>query len=411
MNAKEFLHDAGLMLTATQYEEMEYALAAALKNGLAGTGGLPMLTSYLPVTRVKAPRRVIALDVGGTHTRAALVDVAPGEPAAVRQLQVIPTPGTQGEITREAFFAALAEAIAPMAGESDLIGLCFSFACEIQPDRDAKVLYLDKQLQVTGLTGTLVGAGLREAMAALSLPHGHQITLLNDTVAALLGALAADTTPYDGYIGMILGTGFNCCYNEANTLVTKNKVLQSRPGRFLMNTECGAFDAFPMTEMDKRVHAACGDGAKNALEKAVSGAYQGPLLTEILKSAAAAGVFSAESIPDVTAKDAAEFLMNPDAPGVLHDLCPDPTPVLQLTRGMTHRAASLTAVTLKAILRRGYMGLRAPACIAAEGSLFWGNAALRGEILRQVESGGRTLRLLHAHDANLTGAAVAALSA
>lgn len=410
MNAKDFLQDAGLVLTAAQYDEMECALAAALESGLAGTGGLPMLSSYLPVTRVKAPRRIIALDVGGTNLRTALVDVAPGEPAQVLRLQVIPTPGTQGEITREAFFAALAEAVAPMAGESDLIGLCFSFACEIQPDRDAKVLYLDKELQVTGLAGTLVGQGLREAMAALGLKHDHRITVLNDTVAALLGALAADTTPYDGYLGMILGTGFNCCYNEANTLVVKDKALQSRPGRFLMNTECGSFDQFPLTDMDRKLHAACADGAQNALEKAVSGAYQGPLLKEILQSAASAGVFAAESIPDVTAKDAAEFLMNPDAPGVLHDLSPDPTPVLQLTRGMIHRAASLTAVTLKAILRRGYMGLRAPACIAAEGSLFWGNAVLRGEILRQVESGGRTLRLLHAHDANLTGAAVAALS-
>ena len=411
MNAKDFLQDAGFLIKESIYEEMEYAISGDMKKGLAGAGGLPMLTSYLPVTRVKEPRKVIVLDVGGTNLRTALVAVAPGEPVQVQHLTTLPTPGTQGEMTREAFFAAIAETLAPIAGESDRIGLCFSFACEIQPDRDAKVLYLDKQLQVTGLTGTLVGEGLREAMASLGLPHDHRITVLNDTVAALLGAVATDPTPfYDGYIGMILGTGFNCCYNEANTLVTKDKVLQSRPGRFLMNTECGAFTGFPITDIDKKVHAACADGAKNALEKAISGAYQGPLLTELLKAAAKEGVFTADSIPDVTARDAAAFLIDPDAPGVLHDMCPDPTPVLQLTRGMIHRASCLAAVTLRAILRRGYMGLRAPACLVVEGSTFWGNPVLREGIMRRVVSGGRTINLVSVNDANLSGAAAAALA-
>lgn len=411
MNAKNFLQDAGFLIKESIYEDMEYAIAGEMKKGLAGEGGLPMLPSYLPVTRVKEPCQVIVLDVGGTNLRTALVAVAPGEPVQVKHLTTLPTPGTQGPMTRETFFAAIAETLRPIAGASDRIGLCFSFACDILPDRDARVLYLDKQLQVTGLTGTLVGEGLREAMASLGLPHDHRITVLNDTVAALLGAVATDPTPfYDGYIGMILGTGFNCCYNEANVLVTKDKVLQSRPGRFLMNTECGGFTGFPITDIDRKVHAACADGAKNALEKALSGAYQGPLLTELLKAAAAEDVFHADVIPTVTAKDACDFLLHPDAPGVLHDLCPDPEPVLQLTRGMIHRASCLVAVTLRAILRRGYMGLRAPACLAVEGTTFWRNTVLRESIMRQVVSGGRTIKLVSVEDANLAGAAAAALA-
>lgn len=410
MKAMDFLRETGFLLTGEQYEDMEYALSGAMTAGLSGGGGLPMLPSYLPVTRVKAPRRVIVLDVGGTHLRTAVVSVAPGEPAQVTQLCVSPTPGTLAPVTREGFFLALAEAVKPIVEASDCIGLCFSFACEILPDRDARVLYLDKELQVEGLAGAKVGEGLLDAMASLGLKHDHRVTVLNDTVAALLGALAADTTPYDGYVGMILGTGFNCCYNEANMLVRKDKALMARPGRYLINTECGAFDAFPMTEIDRRVHAACADGSHNALEKAVSGAYQGMVLTELLKAAKDAGVIRAEAVPAVTARDACDFITDPDAPGVLRDLSPDGEEVLLLTRGMIARAAGLAGSALRGVMRRGYMGLRAPACIAAEGSAFWGNALLREGIIRRVESGGRTFRLLRAHDANLTGAAVAALT-
>lgn len=410
MNAMDFLRGAGFLLSGDQFEEMEYALSAAMKNGLAGDGGLPMLPSYLPVRRITAPRRVIALDVGGTHLRTALVSLIPGAPAEISRLHVVPTPGVSAPVTKEAFFGAMADAVAPIAGESDCIGLCFSFACDILPNRDAVMLYPDKELQADGLTGTRIGEELLRAMAARGLKHDHRIAVLNDTVAALLGAAAADPTPYDGYVGMVLGTGFNCCYNEANVLVKKDKVLQARPGRYLINTECGAFDAFPVTEIDRRVHAACLDGAHNALEKAVAGAYQGRVLTELLKAAAAEGVIHAEHVPVLTARDAADFVADPAAPGVLRDLSPDREEVLLLTRGMLARAAALTAAALRAVLRRGYMGLRAPACIAVDGSVFWHNEMLRKEILRRVESGGRSLRVVDARGAALTGAAAAVLA-
>ena len=77
---------------------------------------------------------------------------------------------------------------------------------------------------------------------------------------------------------------------------------------------------------------------------------------------------------------------------------------------MIHRASCLVAVTLRAILRRGYMGLRAPACLAVEGTTFWRNTVLRESIMRRVISGGRTIKLVSVEDANLAGAAAAALA-
>lgn len=402
MRADAWLRETGFMPDEAALRRVEDGLIAAMEAGLDGRGGLPMLPAYVSAPEVKRARRAIVLDAGGTHLRAALMQVTPDGRAQVILQRVIPTPGTQGRISAEAFFDEIAALIAPMCGDSGCIGFCFSFACEILPDRDARVLYLDKELQVDGLAGCLVAEGLRGALAARGLRSDHRITVLNDTVAAQLGA--------SGEVGMILGTGFNCCYGEANGRIRKDAALCERPGRTIVNTECGAFDALPLTAADFAVHAATADGASNALEKTLSGAYQGLLLASLMRGAAEAGVLRIGHIPEIGAKDITALLLDPGASGLLRDCSPDWAAVTDLARGVIDRAAAFTAATLHAILRKGDLGLHAPAGIAAEGSTFWRNPFLREEIIRRLQTTGRDFRIVSTPEANLAGAAMAALS-
>ena len=61
------------------------ALTAAMRAGLRGEGGLPMLPTYLtPQARVPENTPVAVLDAGGTHLRTAVVTFCDGAPLVSR---------------------------------------------------------------------------------------------------------------------------------------------------------------------------------------------------------------------------------------------------------------------------------------------------------------------------------------
>ena len=69
---------------------------------------------------------------------------------------------------------------------SDRIGFCFSYAMSMQPDRDGRLIRICKEIKARGVDGTLVGAELVKAMRRRGLGTGWKVTVLNDTVAALM---------------------------------------------------------------------------------------------------------------------------------------------------------------------------------------------------------------------------------
>jgi len=96
----------------------------------------------------------------------------------------------------------------------------FFIPSEILPNRDGRLLYFCKEVQAPGVVGQLIGRNLLEA---LGMPE-KQIVLLNDTVATLLaGKSASIGHEYETFIGYILGTGTNTCYNENNFNILKTK--------------------------------------------------------------------------------------------------------------------------------------------------------------------------------------------
>ena len=133
-------------------------------------------------------------------------------------------PGSLEEISADAFFNILADALEPMKNDFEQLGFCFSYTAEILPDQDARLLHWTKEIKMPELVGNRVGNGLQNALQQRGI-HGKEIIILNDTVATLLSAIAEDgDNPASSHIGIILGTGTNSAYIEQNKNIGKINV-------------------------------------------------------------------------------------------------------------------------------------------------------------------------------------------
>lgn len=426
----EFLKEIGFIQTWEEMQPVEAAFADHMKKGLAGEkSSLPMLPAYLTVDGLEeAARDVIVMDAGGTNLRVSLLHLEPGKAPVVLQHHKQPVPGKPGPISPDQFFEELAQAVLPVADKSDRIGFCFSFPCKILPDLDGEILYLDKEVNVPGIEGALVGQGLKKALAKLGAKHDHKIVILNDTVAALLGALAEHSAScYSGYIGMILGTGFNCCYSENNAQITKEESLSAKSGSSIINMEAGAFNGFTLTAADVLLSKHAKDPARNLIEKTISGEYQGLLMDCLLQCAAEAGCFTpalAEKLlahaPGVSTVDVSLYLAAPAKAGKLHDLAPegeDAQAVYQLVNALVERAAMMAVMTLTAIMQETQTGRDPikPVCVAIEGTTYQKNEIFRQKIRAHLieyteKQRGIYCRVMNTEEANLVGSAVAAMT-
>ena len=426
----EFLKEIGFIQTWDEMKPVEEAFIDHMKKGMKGEeSSLPMLPAYLTVDALPEDSSdVIVMDAVGTNLRVSLLRIKPGEKPEILEHYKQPVPGKPGPITPDQFFEELAKAVLPVADKSDRIGFCFSFPCRILPSLDGEILYLDKEVDVPGIEGALVGEGLRKALAKLGVKHDHKIAILNDTVAALLGALAEHSAShYSGYIGMILGTGFNCCYSEYNEKILKADAISGKPGSSVINMEAGAFNAFFHTEADVLLRGRAQDPERNLLEKTMSGEYQGPLMDCLMESAAAHGCFSPELTAKVqagplgiTAVDISKYQAAPAKPGKLHDLAPegeDAQTVYQLVDALIERAAMMAVMVLTSIMRETGAGTDPlkPVCVAIEGTTFMKNDIFRQKIMSHLiqytqRTRGYHCRVMNTDEANLVGSAVAAMT-
>jgi len=430
-SVREFLKEIGFIQTWEEMAGVEEAFIEHMNNGLQGKkSSLPMLPAYLTVDALPDEAQdVIVMDAGGTNLRVSLLRIKPGQKPEVLEHYKQPVPGKPGPVTPDQFFEELAKAVLPVAEKSDRIGFCFSFPCRILPSLDGEILYLDKELNVPGIEGALVGEGLKKALEKLGAKHDHKIVILNDTVAALLGALAEHPAScYSGYIGMILGTGFNCCYSEQNGKITKADALQGKAGSSIINMEAGAFNGFKLTDADILLSTTAQDPTRNLIEKTISGEYQGPLMDCLLQCAAKAGCFSPELCekllekkPGVSTVDVSLYQAAPARAGKLHDLAPegsqDAQAVYQLVDALVERAAMMAVMVLTSIMKWTDSGRDPikPVCVAIEGTTFQKNEIfrqkIRAHLIQYTERvRGYHCRVMNTEEANLVGSAVAAMT-
>jgi len=428
LNREEvFLKQNGLDIEAIDREALLAAFEEEMDAGLAGKpSSLMMIPSFISIDKpVKTDTPVVVLDAGGTNLRAAVVTINAQGQAEIGSLSKGLMPGTKGEIGAEAFFDAFADFVLPVVERSATIGFCFSYAAEVLPDCDARLIRWSKQIQVPAVEGRLIGSGLRRHLEQRG--YKRRIVILNDTVATLLaGKSVGVTRNYSAYVGFILGTGTNTAYVEQNARITKRTDLDTA-GSMAINVESGAFRRAPQTPFDKILDAATRDPGYYTFEKMISGAYLGVLGHVVLKEAAKAGLFS----PAAAAKIAAwPALSNKH----LDDFCggaptqdnpfldaafgeTDRESVVRLCSPVYARAAVLTAVNLaSAILKTGAGRDPArPVCVNVDGSTY--HRTLTADFRKRVQQELKTLlaprniayELIRVDESPVIGAAVAGL--
>lgn len=421
-----FLARYGLEPDRLDVADCAEAFRRDMERGLRGEDGawMLMLPTYLSLEgQIPEEQPVIVIDAGGTNFRVGLVTMRTGRPV-VEELKVFPMPGSQGPITWETFVDQVSDAILPLTGRSRLVGLCFSYAAEILPNRDCRILRLTKQVQIEGSEGQELGRALAAALESKGVP-GVSFVVLNDTVAALLGGVAGlGEETFDGSIGLIYGTGVNTCYVERASAVRKLTAPWDRE-TMLINMESARFDGTPLSEFDRRLDEASVDPGSCHYEKMVSGRYEGEVIYHALRMAAEEGLFSAglakrlERLPDLELVQADAFTARPYGDGLLAGACEteaDREAVYRIIERVIERSARLVCANLAGILLQTGCGRRIhrPACVVAEGSTFYKGYLFRRKLERlcaQEITGhlNRYCVFRQAADANLLGTAAAAL--
>lgn len=420
------LHRYGMDPDQADVDTCARAFAADMALGLGGdpSANMMMLPTYLSdAGELPLDQPVVVVDAGGTNFRVALVTLGRDGPR-VEGLSISPMPGSQGPITKAEFVDKVAEALLPLVKRSHKVGFCFSYAAEILPNRDGRVLEISKQVQILGSEGMLLGEELSAALAEKG-ERGVSFTVLNDTVAALLGGVAATRDErFDGYIGLIYGTGVNTCYSESADRVGKLTTPWAEPS-MLINMESGSFGQIPEGEGDRLLDEASVDPGKCRYEKRVAGRYLGEIIFHTLRLAAGDGLFSPPmaqrlaELAELPMVQADAFCARPYGENILAQACQneeDREAAYLIIDACIERAARLVCANVAGIfLQTGWGQHRhRPACIVAEGSSFYKGQLFKGKLERvcaEYITGvlGRYFVFRRAEDANLIGTATAAL--
>ena len=424
--ADAFLARYGLDPREVDVDACARAFQADMERGLRGEPGawMLMLPTYLSQEgELPEDEPIIVIDAGGTNFRVGLVTIR-SSGVEIEDLKVSPMPGSQAPISWEEFVDQVAEAVLPLTGRSRKVGLCFSYAAEILPNRDGRVVRFTKQVQVSGSEGKELGRDISAALAAKGAP-GTSFVVLNDTVAALLGGVASlRDERFDSYIGLIYGTGVNTCYAERRKALEQVTTPWAAE-TMLVNMESARFDGAPMSEFDRRLDRESVDLGLCHYEKMVSGRYQGDVIYQALRQAAADGLFSGGlndwlgKLEGLTSVQADAFCARPYGEGLLAAACTCETDrelLYTIIDRVIERSARLVCANLAGILLQTGAGehIHRPACIIAEGSTFYKGHLFRGKIQRICDDYitgklGRYYAFRQVADANLIGTAAAAL--
>lgn len=397
---------------------------AEMKNGLEGKpGSLQMIPTYLGAEgKIKPNEPVVAIDAGGTNFRAVKMSFDDNLNLVTENLQQRKMPAIDEELSNREFFATLAAYLTSYKDVSEKIGFCFSYAVEIFPDKDGKLLEWSKEVKAPEVIGQMVGKNLLDAMGT----PDKQIVLMNDTVSTLLAGQAATAgRKFDTYIGYILGTGTNACYIEKNKNITKTADLDPK-GNMIINIESGNFGLMPRTDIDIAFDNTTKQPGRYTFEKMISGGYFGGLCTTALKMAAAEDVFSSESkvkmknMDELTSEEVNNFVCGVDLPAntlttVLVNK-EDKEAAAEIINALITRAAKLTAASLAAVILKTGKGKSAdkPVLMTIEGTTFYKmkNFQVMFEAFLQGFFSGENRRyyeIVEVPNSSLIGAGIAAI--
>ena len=337
-------------------------------------------------------------------------------------------PGVESEVSAHEFFTTLAGYVSDIANESESLGFCFSYPCQMSPNKDGKLTFFAKEIKAPEVIGQMIGAGLNDAFAGFGISQ-KRVVILNDTVTTLLAGVADSRgKSYDGCIGFIVGTGTNICYIEQNSNITKANGLDPNAS-MVINVESGNFDKTPRGKIDIAFDAELGNPGKYTFEKMVAGAYLGPLAWATIEAAVKSGVFSSfceeklKKLEWLTTKDISDYLAEPTAPA--HPLGEalasaanyDKANCHALVADIVNRAAKLIAACVSAVVLKADVGKdpARPVCLVAEGTTFYHLPGLKDAAIKFLDEflvgqKKRYYEIIEVENATLIGAAIAGLT-
>ena len=376
---------------------------------------VPMLPTYLYSSgKLKRGEKAIVIDAGGTNLRTALV-CFDGKNALIESLEKRPMPGAETPVPWDGFISCVADCVQPLLAQTKDIGFCFSYPVDITPERDGRVLGLTKQVEIEGSVGSYLGAALRTELERRG-EKPERIVVLNDTPATLLAGRVLARGSYDGYIGLVAGTGCNtCCEIECGKIAKLGLTENSK--KMLIDLESGSFNAFPRGDADIAMDSDLPDTGEFTAEKMISGRYLGQLCMYTLKMAAAEGVFSEraaemiEKMTEVTTPTIDKWGSGRFPKGLSSE---DKVNLVYIINEIFERSARCIASMLCGILEVTGTGRQRPVCIAVDGSLYSESKLLRPELERfmDVYAGeimGRRYEFINAESMSLIGTAAAVL--
>ena len=416
--ALDFLERHGMNPESVDPDVYIYRMLTEMKSGLAGEEcSMDMIPTYLSNDGTLPPDvQCAVIDAGGTNFRSALVHF---QPAGYQVTDMIKRhmPGTEAPCTWEEFIRFTADAIEPLMDRADAIGFCFSYAADITPERDGRVITIDKEVVVTGCEGQLIGASLLAELERRGIT-GKRIVILNDTVAVLLGMAAGlDKSRYAGFIGQVSGTGTNTCVSLPVSAVGKLGLTGDRG--MIINLESGKYDGIKGGEFDALLDAASHNPGQKHFEKLTAGVYLGEICHLMLNTAADEGLLSDECAQKVRALPVFDSaVLDAWACGEGFDMlggdAEDHSFAQTLSLALFHRSARCMCVNLLALAELIGGGRDKPICMLAEGSLVQKGRCYRPELERLLklygtEKRGIALELHVSQETTLPGSAAAAL--
>jgi len=420
----EFLISHGLSASHINMEKLSDLFLSEMKNGLEGKeSSLIMIPTYIEVkSKLAKNEPVIAIDAGGTNFRTAKVLFDDNMNLITEKLETRKMPAVDKHLTKEEFFRTMAGYLKNYINDSEKIGLCFSYAVEIFPDKDGKLLEWSKEIKAPDVIGEMIGKNLLDAMGT----PDKQIVLLNDTVATLLaGHAAASGKKYDTYIGFILGTGTNTCYIESNKNISKTQNLDLSKNQ-IINIESGNFAKVPQSDIDRLFDSTTKNPGRYKFEKMFAGGYFGGLCTTAIKIAAKEGIFTDETknnlikLPELTTEEVNKFVSGiylPDNPlGKMLSTDEDKTAATQIIDGMIERAAKLVAINIASVILKTGKAKNPdnPVLMTIEGTTFYklkNFQQMFESFLKNFlgKKNKRYYKIVEVKNSSLVGAAIAAL--
>lgn len=436
MKAKDFIMNDFLKtnhLTVKNYsfENDVDNFIKEMKLGLKGNSSISMFPTFIEEERdIPLNKPILVLDAGGTNFRAAIVSFDKDKNPIISDFRKKPMPGTEREYTSNEFFDAITSFIEDIASKVDIIGFCFSYSMKKTQEKDGRLTHFSKEIKAPEVEGRLIGKGVMDSLKRKNIKNIKKIVLLNDTVATQLAGKAQDKiNEFNSYIGIIIGTGVNACYNEKNCNILKEKNLPNSGGQ-IINTEVGSCKIIPYGAIDEEFRKNTAKPNAYHLEKMVSGGYIGKLWFFILLKASKAGCFSKkfssslevfyskENSYNLDASDLNNFIENKRLPLLLEEnaTTKDLESILTISNTIIKRAAYIASVMIVAIILKSEKSpsKERPIALCIDGSTFWKLKGLKEGIEKNLKNhlGKKDIfyRIIKINNAPIIGAAVAGLT-